>query len=316
MGVRDRAEAELGVSSRCAICQRSDVGLINERLRQGESQRSVAAKHEIPPQRLNEHAKGCLRITGRERSKSPTPILTPDTIRGSGPDTPGFVRTLSDRPPRARELIDPKAAISFEDQVRFIADRIVAGQWRDRRSIKWLCAEWLLGEDAVRERYRAGVVLAGEGRGDTAANLENAIARETAAADACEEQAEKLEHPTDNAGNPYAPSMDELALAAKYRALARAHWAMRARLEGLLVNRTSVSLEGDPRLAGLWPLLWRVLGELDAQIRAYAAEAAQLAGGVAPIAELPSATAMVKAEIVAYEERLGGRAGNEGKLAA
>ena len=45
-------------------------------------------------------------------------------------------------------------------------------------------------------------------------------------------------------------------------------------------------------------------------MRAYAAEASRLAGGVVPVAELPDVVALVKAEIRAYEERLGGRQGD------
>ena len=224
-------------------------------------------------------------------------------------------------PPRRRSaavlgdgLVHPEAlgVAGFGAQVRFIADLLsgAGGGWKDRRSVKALCAAWGLGPDAIHERHRAAAVLAGQDRGGTPAQLENTIGLVTAAAEECEAEALKLERPTDENGNPIAPSEDARQLALKYRALAAKDRGVRMRLEGLLQTKVSISVEGDPRLAGLWPVLWRALGEADAQVRAYAAEASRLAGGVVPVAELPDVVALVKAEIRAYEERLGGRQGD------
>jgi len=228
-------------------------------------------------------------------------------------------------------LVHPEAlgVAGFDAQVRFIADLLsgTGGGWRDRRSVKALSAAWGLGPDAIHERHRAAAVLAGTDRGEMAAQLENTIGLVTAGAEECEAAAAKLENPVDANGDPRPASEDEIALALKYRALGAKNRGVRMRLEGLIQARVSVSIEGDPRLAGLWPALWSALGELDAglrereqvhaaRLRAFVAAVERLTGGVLPedvaalvagAEELPCAVDRVRAAIVRYEEQTGAR---------
>ncbi len=223
---------------------------------------------------------------------------------------------------------DALGVSGFAPQVRYLADVIARGGWKDRRSVRALAAAWGIGRDAVRERHRAAAVLAGEDRGTTAETLENTIGNVTMGAEECEAQAARLEAPTVlEDGKTIPPSEDARQLALKYRALAGKSRTFRAKLEGLLVSRVSVSLEADPRIAGLWPALWEALAELDARIqeraeveagrlRAFVAAVERLTGGPLPaeVAALvaggepmPCAVDTVDAAVKRYEERTGGR---------
>ncbi len=219
------------------------------------------------------------------------------------------------------------AVVGFAPQVRYLADVIARGGWKDRRSVRALAAAWGIGRDAVRERHRAAAVFAGEDRGGPAESLENTIGLVTAGAEECEAAAYKLENPVDSEGKPRPASEDELALALKYRALGAKNRGVRMRLEGLLVSRVSISLEADPRIAGLWPALWEALAELDARLqeraeveaarlRAFVAAVERLTGGPLPaeVAALvaggeavPNVTDTVDLAVKRYEERTGGR---------
>ena len=263
---------------------------------------------------------------GPPRARANPPAA--DAKIGAG-DVPGTARI--DAAALGASLLHPEAlgVTGFAAQVGFIADLLSsAGGWKDRRSVKALSAAWGLGHDAIHERHRAAAVLASADRGAMAEALENTIGLVTAGAEECEEQAKALEAPVVlDDGKEIPASEDARQLALKYRQLGAKNRATRMRLEGLLVSRMSISIEGDPRLAGLWPVLWAALGEVDAaaaehrqvherRVRSFVAAVERLTGGPLPpeVMELvtaddagPTAAERVKEAIVRYEEQTGGR---------
>ena len=331
-------------------------------LRAGGSLGALAKAHGLAKPTLGRHKLRCLALTpehGGRFAERPAPSAedvrrpetsqpTPEVVARSGRDVPPPARAEPSEhredsaPEPERETShetavaletavrlhpDALGVVGFAPQVRYLADVIARGGWKDRRSVRALAAAWGIGRDAVRERHRAAAVLAGEDRGTTAETLENTIGNVTIGAEECEAQAFALENPKDQDGKPIAPSEDAIALAFKYRALAGKSRTFRAKLEGLLVSRVSVSLEADPRIAGLWPALWEALAELDARLqeraeveagrlRAFIAAVERLTGGPLPaeVAALvaggepmPCAVDTVDAAVKRYEERTGGR---------
>jgi hypothetical protein len=216
----------------------------------------------------------------------------------------------------------------FGAQVRFIADMLTSGAWKDRRSVKALAAAWGLGHDAIHERHRAASVLAGTDRGGTAEQLENTIGLVTMGAEECEAAAKALEEVrVGDDGKPIVPSEDAIQLALKYRALAAKNRGVRMRLEGLLVSRVSVSLEADPRIVGMMRALWTALSEVDAslreqrqvqeqRVRSFVAAVEKITGGplpeevlalVAGGESIPSVVETIEGAVKRYEEQTGGR---------
>ena len=99
--------------------------------------------------------------------------------------------------------------------------------------------------------------------------------------------------------------------AARYRATAlqaRRHYA---EVAGLVQHKVSLSLEADPRIAGLWTAILTALEDLDHMREAYVGEVEKLTGGVVPTAPLPPAGPFVRDAVRRYEGEIGAR-----KLAA
>jgi hypothetical protein len=308
---------------------------LDEALRSGaDSLGRLAKEYGLAKPSVGRHKLQCLGIEKSHEGRFVEAVRRPETARDDGQrdgDGPPRPRAESSKPREVAEretsheteeparigagvlasgLVDPAAlgVAGFAAQVRHIADMLTTGQWKDRRSVKALCATWGLGRDAVHERHRAAAVLASTDRGAMAEQLENTIGLVTAGAEECEGEALKLEHPTNEAGEPIVPSEDARQLALKYRALGAKNRGVRMRLEGLIQTRVSISLEADPRIQGLWPVLWETLAELDAARARHLAAVEKLTGGTLPAEELPSATDMIEAAVRRYEERIGARA--------
>lgn len=337
---------------------------LDDALRAGGTLGALARAYGLTKPTLGRHRLACLGLEkSREGRFKERPAPTPAPLRDGGETARDDQLTDRDGPPRARAepsqdravasshetaetardggapridaaalgagLVHPEALgiAGFGAQVRFIADMLTSGAWKDRRSVKALAAAWGLGHDAIHERHRAASVLAGTDRGGTAEQLENTIGLVTMGAEECEAAAAKLENPTDSDGNPRPASEDEIALALKYRALAAKNRGVRMRLEGLLVSRVSVSLEADPRIVGMMRTLWAALGEVDAnlqeqrqvheqRVRSFIAAVEKITGGplpeevlalVASGEPIPSVVDTIDLAVKRYEEQTGGR---------
>ena len=339
---------------------------LDEALRAGASSLGeLATSYGITKPTLGRHRLACLGLAKAHEGRfKERPAPTPAPSRDGGETARDDQSTDRDGPPRARAepsqdravasshetaetardggapridasalgagLVHPEALgiAGFGPQVRFVADMLTSGAWKDRRSVKALAAAWGLGHDAIHERHRAASVLAGTDRGGTAEQLENTIGLVTMGAEECEAAAAKLENPSDSDGNPRPASEDEIALALKYRALGAKNRGVRMRLEGLLVSRVSVSLEADPRIVGMMRALWTALGEVDAslqeqrqvheqRVRSFIAAVEKITSGplpeevlalVAGGESIPSVADTVDLAVKRYEEQTGGRA--------
>lgn len=308
----------------CRICKRADVAVISEALRQGMPVRVVADIHKASKTDVGEHRKDCLRLGGRDDRPNPerspkeaaegpaTTLAAPKGGRRKAPDKPGQAGPDSAdkdagtegatdvpkyRPPRARPPLDPKLATSFDERVLVCADMFATGQMNGHRTAAWLSSLWGVGRDAIAQYRRAGEVVARADRGDTSELMEDALG-------ACrrdEEDALRLAE--------WLETLGEFQAAGRYRELAQKARAKYIEVAGLVTQKVSISLEADPRIAGLWRVMHATLEELDRAREAYIAEVAKLTGGPVPTAELPVPSEHVTAAVRKYEAETGGRKG-------
>jgi hypothetical protein len=298
----------------CPICEHPRRVAIDEALRGGASPRAVAAGCGVGKTAVYAHRRTCLGVTlDAPPATEPTnaPSSPADMSADTCPDTRGQPPAP---PPRAREAGDPKLAISYEDRVRFCADILVRGQWSGRPVVRWLCEVWGVHRDAVHDYRRAGAVLAAGDRGDLAESLEDTLGAFRKQEEDATREAERL-------------AEEDPGSAARYQAIAHKARTSAAQVLGLLTTRISISLEADPRIAGLWRALWEVLGEVDAELReresvdarrlsTFLGAVERLTGGplpaevvalVARSEAVPSVVDTVRAAVRRYEERIGAR---------
>jgi len=269
---------------------------LDDALRTGTPLRELEREYGVKRSPLGRHKLGCLGASSK-----------PGTEHGqSGTDLPAPPRDKTEAP-RARvptEGIAPRDVPgtrdtgSFAVHVRELADTIVRWEWKGRRSVTLYSERWGLSREAVRERYRAAAAIASLDKGDLAEALEVALGEATRGAEDCGKKATELEG-----------DVDMLAEAVKYRALEKGWTEKRWQLEGLLVSRVSVSLEGDPRIAGLWPVLWEALAELDAGRERFLEKVEALTQGALPGDVLPVPSEVVKEAVRRYEQQIGARSG-------
>lgn len=97
-------------------------------------------------------------------------------------------------------------------------------------------------------------------------------------------------------------------LASRHDDLARKALALYAEFAGLVQRRTVVSLEADPRIAGMYQAILASLEDFDRLRAAFLGDVEKLTGGPLPASSLPSAFEHVRAAVKRYEGEIGARA--------
>lgn len=206
-------------------------------------------------------------------------------------------RTRAKLPPL--DLAPIKAATTFDERALAAARMLAAGRW-DLATVDEVRIAWGVTEAAMATYRRTGrTALAVLQDVDMAKDLELVKANLRHQADEALALALRLE------------ATNRLTLASRYRDIARKAEEDYARFAGLDVQRHSISLEADPRIAGLWTAILAALEDLDRMREAYVGEVEKLAGGVVPTAPLPPAGPFVRDAVRRYEGEIGAR-----KLAA
>lgn len=223
-----------------------------------------------------------------------------------------------DTSPRARELRSKAKwndAKSFEERADVCSRLRAVGQWEDgvtpkELSIAWGVSEAMIAQYTQAARYHLSTQV------DTPALLARTLRRLETEEAAARTAAEELE------------TAGQWKEAEKYRALTLKALQQYSAVAGLLTTKVSISLEADPRIAGLWSVLWEALGELDHVLaereeveRTNAAHiltiVERINGGTVPAdmshivgfrEPVPSAVETVRAAVKKYEERIGARA--------
>lgn len=231
--------------------------------------------------------------------------LPASTKRGQGRRT---------QTPRAREPAPPvdaatdeqiRAAQTFEDRGLMCLRFLSAGQW-NAATVSRLMRVWGATEAALSNYRRSGkVALAAVSGEDHARRLDHVLASLQLQADENEALAKSYE------------ARGRLTLAAKHRDLQRRATMSFAEIAGLNERRMSVSIEADPRVAGLYQAILGALEDRDRQeaerareLAEWIAEVSKLTGGVLPHglpAALPSVRDHVRDAVKRYEAEIGAR---------
>lgn len=170
---------------------------------------------------------------------------------------------------------------------------------------------WECTEPALGNYKRSGrVALAAVQNTDAAERLDALLAGYWLEAEECDALAKQY-------------AQKRPTLASRYRELRRKALEEFAKAAGLVQQKVSVSIEVDPRFAGVYRAINAALDEQDrlersrsAQFAAWVGEVAALTGGVLPPGmpeELPPARARVVAAVQGYERTIGARAMGAGK---
>lgn len=192
-------------------------------------------------------------------------------------------------------LPDPTKAITFEERALVCADLLLSGRWK-RATAARLAELWGVDRGTVGNYRRAGQIVRASLGLDLEEKLEDTLAHLLRMQEENERQAKQCE------------AAKDYATAAKYRSIALNARQKYAETAGLVQQRVSISLESDPRIAGLWRVLWAALAELDAARVAHLAAVGELTGG-APGTELPMASTVVREAVRRYEAAQGARQG-------
>lgn len=165
---------------------------------------------------------------------------------------------------------------------------------------------WECTEPALGNYKRSGrVALAAVQNTDAAERLDAVLAGYWLEAEECDALAKQY-------------AQKRPTLASRYRELRRKALEEFAKAAGLVQQKVSVSIEVDPRFAGVYRAINAALDEQDrlerersAALRAWVGEVALLTDGVLPPGmpeELPPARARVVAAVQEYERQIGARA--------
>jgi len=215
--------------------------------------------------------------------------------------------------PRARDASYDSSAISDSeisaakdwDSRGLMCLRVLqTGRWDVE--VPRLLRLWECTEPALSTYKRAGrVALAAIGQADAAERLEALLAGYWLEAEECDALAKQY-------------AQKRPTLASRYRELRRKALEEFAKAAGLVQQKVSVSIEVDPRFAGVYRAINAALDEQDrlerersSALRAWVAEVALLTDGVLPPGmpeELPPARARVVAAVQDYERQIGARA--------
>lgn len=208
------------------------------------------------------------------------------------------------------------AANDFEARSLLCSRILAKGEWDGLFVSKALATIWGVSLDGVTNYRRAGAVANAAARGDNAELLEDTLGSYRTQERECHHQAQELER------------MGRQGEASRYRDLAQKARARMTEVTGLLQHRLTISLEADPRIAGLYAAQLAALEDFDRLVeqrdidarrreQALLAEIERLTGGVLPAglpeapAALPSAQDHVRDAVKRYEAEIGAR-----KLAA
>ena len=199
---------------------------------------------------------------------------------------------------------DLAAATTFDARSLVCAELLFGGQWKTSTP-KDLATAWGVNLEAISNYRRAGAVARQAMSLDLDEKLDDTLANLLRQQEQAERIAEKLEAARD------------FGEGARYRAIAlqaRRHYADVA---GLVQHRMSISLEADPRIAGMYQAILAALKDRDRQEDArrvsfdtWLGEVEKLTGGVLPpgLPEwLPSAREHVREAVKRYEAEIGAR---------
>lgn len=198
---------------------------------------------------------------------------------------------------------DIATAQTFEERSLVCAELLMTGQWKTTTAAE-LAAVWGGGIAAISNYRRAGQVARAAMSLDFEEKLDDTLAHFLRMQETNERLADEREAAGDHAE------------AVRYRAIARAARRDYAEVGGLIQHRMSVSLEGDPRIAGMYQAILAALEDFDRLRGAFLAEVEKLTGGALPTAPLPSAREHVRNAVKRYEGEIGARAEARGRLAA
>lgn len=212
--------------------------------------------------------------------------------------------------PTARKALDVANAATFEERSLVCAELLATGRWTTATASE-LAESWGESTAAISNYRRAGqVARAAEGL-DLAEKTEDTLGHLLRMQEQNERIATALE------------TKNEHGDAARYRALALQARAKYAEVAGLVQQKVSVSIEVDPRFAGVYRAINGALDEQDrlersrsAQLAAWVGEVALLTDGVLPPGmpeELPPARARVVAAVQEYERAIGARTMGAGR---
>jgi hypothetical protein len=197
---------------------------------------------------------------------------------------------------RAPEITDEdiEAAKSYEERSLFCLRVLTLGQWAATE--KRLLRIWQVGAPGLANYRRAGkVALHAIGSDDAPKRLEQTLADLRHLAERHEELAE------------FYRSRNRPTLALHHDGERRRAVADFASVAGLTERRVTISLETDPRLAGLWPVLHAALEDVDRMLDAYRGEVEKMTHGALPSAPLPKVQAHVLDAVRRYEAEIGAR---------
>ena len=190
---------------------------------------------------------------------------------------------------------DLAAATTFDARSLVCAELLFSGQWKTSTP-KDLATAWGVNLEAISNYRRAGAVARQAMSLDLDEKLDDTLANLLRQQEQAERIAEKLEAARD------------FTEGARYRAIAlqaRRHYADVA---GLVQHRMSVSIEADPRIAGMYQAILASLEDFDRLRAAFLADVEKLTGGTLPASSLPSAFEHVRAAVKRYEGEIGARA--------
>ena len=198
---------------------------------------------------------------------------------------------------RAREpLTDDEIGAATESEARgLVCMRALTEGWE--ALVPRLMRVWGCTEGALSTYRRLGkMALAALGDEDAAARLDHVLA---------ELRVQASEH--EALGKDYR-ARGRYTLATKHDDLARKSLALFAEFAGLVQRRTVVSIEADPRIAGMYQAILASLEDFDRLRAAFLGDVEKLTGGTLPASSLPSAFEHVRAAVKRYEGEIGARA--------
>lgn len=211
---------------------------------------------------------------------------------------------------------EARAANDFEARSLLCAKILAKGEWSGLLVSEALRTVWGVERGAISNYLRAGAVVVAASRGDNQELLEDTLGMYRRQERECIHVAHELE------------GEGRQGEASRYRDLAQKARARMTEVTGLLQHRLTISLEADPRIAGLYAAQLAALEDFDRLVeqrdidarrreQALLAEIERLTGGVLPAglpeppAALPSAQDHVRDAVKRYEAEIGAR-----KLAA
>ncbi len=244
-------------------------------------------------------------IQRQELEKAGAPVRAPATSRARADDgLPKWARP------------EAEAADNYEARSILCGKLQARGAWNGLLTTIALAELWGVDRPAIGNYRRAGSVACAASRGDIGEMLEETLGAYREKERLCDDIAAQLE------------AKGRHQDAARYREMAKRARDSFATVAGLMQHRMTISLEADPRIAGLYAAQLAALEDFDRMaeqqrldvqrvLQALLSEVERLNGGVLPAGlpelppALPSAKDHVRDAVKRYEAEIGAR-----KLAA